>query len=107
MPSLSSFLSGLAAGYVVAQIVNRLTQGANMAHTLTETLTQIRETRGKVESLIVLTNALGDAVRAIPGLTAEQQAQIDNIFQDAADAGAEAQSAIDANSPPAPPTPTE
>lgn len=66
---------------------------------------KVAEQKTLIGSLTTFVQGLESQISAIPGLTAEQQAAIDQIFQDVSDNDAAITAAMATNTPAAPVTP--
>ena len=64
---------------------------------LDDVLSDVADERTKIDSLIALTNGLRDQVKALPGLSAENQAKVDQIFDAVESNKAAVVTALDAN----------
>jgi len=66
-------------------------------HTLDEVLSDVAEERTKIDSVIVLVNGLRDQVKNLPGMSVENQAKVDAIFDAVESNKAAVGAALDAN----------
>jgi hypothetical protein len=74
-----------------------------MARSLDDVLAQVEAEDTKVDSLIALVNGLRDQIKnQVPGLTPDQQAEVDKIFDQASASSAKIDAALNANTPQAP-----
>lgn len=92
---------------IVSALANFDRRMDQLMATVQEALDAVTAARGQVDSLITLVRQLHDIIVNMPagGLTAEQQAAIDNIKALSDLESTDVQAAVAANQPPTPPTP--
>jgi hypothetical protein len=82
-----------------------LKQGTKIMATLDDITAKVAAQTTIEDSLLTLMQELKDQITALPGLTAAQQAQVDQIFSDLSTNNDRMANAVTANTPATPPSP--